>query len=217
MLGLSYFRYMIFRERENESTKCRAIQCLLGPCCAGYQQTMVWITLCIQIGVSYLYLSFAIFVSFLLIICRSGNAVIHAFQGVTTAIFHGGKSPTDPGWFMSLNMKKYCVATHGIDQAAMQCFWGCLLSVVSQVFMIMCVSEEKGRIEATMAEGDFFTKSKKKGRKGSDSSDSESDSDSSSSSDEDRPRNSRYGQQHRNQPGGGRNYMMAGGRNMLPR
>merc|ERR1719463_242167 len=133
---------------------------------------MVCTTLGVQIALSYGYLMFALILGFMVAICRGGNAVIRAFQGLIDAITAGHAN----GWFQHIDMNKYCDATKGMDTAAMQCFWGCLLSVVSQTIMLMVISEEKGRIEGTMAEGakgpmvQSKGKAKSKRREDSDSS-----------------------------------------------
>jgi hypothetical protein len=190
-LGCGCIRYYIFRERANESAKCRMFQCIIGPCCATVQQVMVWLTLTIQILVSYGYVMFAVFLKSLLFLCHSGNTVVNSFQGFLDT-YHsrqgyqaGAFSPLN--WLMNLNIEKYCMATRGMNRATMQCFTGCLLSVVAQVIMLMVVSEEKGRIEGTMAEGvqgGLFGGSAVKDKKRSSSRRSNSSSSSSSSSDD---------------------------------
>lgn len=189
LLGLSCIRNCIFRERVNETTKCRAIQCCLGPCCASYQQAMVCITLGIQIGLSYCYLMMGVFLGFLGGMCHGGDAVVTSLQGLLDT-YHsrnsyqaGSFSPVN--WLMNMNVQKYCDATRGMNEAAMQCFTGCLLTVVSQTIMLMVISEEKGRIEGTMADagmmlvGEGARGQRPKGkRRGSNSSSSSSSSDS---------------------------------------
>jgi len=212
LIGLSCIRNCIFRERQNETTKCRAIQCCLGPCCATYQQSMVAISLCIQVGLSYCYLLFGVFLGMLLGMCHGGNAVVSSFQGLLDT-YHsrnsyqaGSFSPMN--WLMNINVEKYCDATRGMDAAAMQCFTGCLLSVVSQTLMIMVISEEKGRIEGTMAEGDMLQARSKRPRGKGDAKRDYSDSESSSESDNEPDPLARYRQQ--GPAYGGRNYKTAG-------
>jgi hypothetical protein len=190
LLGLHCIRTCIFRERVNETTKCRVIQCCLGPCCATYQQAMVCVTLGIQIGLSYCYLLMGVFLGFLLGMCHGGHAVISSFQGLLddyharNSFQAGSFSPVN--WLMGINVEKYCDATRGMDEAAMQCFTGCLLSVLSQSIMLMVISEEKGRIEGTMADagmmlvGDSTSKQPRGKRRRGDSSSSSSSSGSDS-------------------------------------
>jgi len=109
---------------------------------------------------------------------------------------------------MNINVEKYCDATRGMDAAAMQCFTGCLLSVVSQTLMIMVISEEKGRIEGTMAEGDMLQARSKRPRGKGDAKRDYSDSESSSESDNEPDPLARYRQQ--GPAYGGRNYKTAG-------
>jgi hypothetical protein len=208
-MGLACIRNAVFRERVNETKWCRAIQLCLGPCCATYHQIMVAITLGVQVGLSYCYLLMGIFLGFLGGMCHGGNSVVSSFQGFLDD-YHsrnsyqaGAFSPMN--WFMDLDVAKYCDAARGLDAAAMQCFSGCALSVVSQVLMIMVISEEKGRIEGTMA--DAAMKAPSRGRKGKrrgndpDSSSSSSDSDYS-------PDPLR---QYNSNAGAGRNYKLPGG------
>lgn len=196
LLGLACIRNCIFRERVNQTTavgrccpscvgnRCRIIQCVLGPCCATYQQAMVCISLCTQVLLSYAYLGMAILLNFLLGMCKGGNAVVTSFQGFLDK-YHsynsyqaGSFSPMN--WLMNLDVEKYCDATRNTNSAAMQCFFGCILSVASQSLMLMVISEEKGRIEGTMADGDLTAISDKpRGkRRGNSSSSSSSSSDS---------------------------------------
>jgi len=214
-LGLGCCRNAIFRERENETRRCRIIQCVLGPFCATYQQIAVFITLCIQIGLSYIYLSMGILLGFLLGMCKGGNAVVSSFQGFLDT-FHsrnsyqaGSFSPMN--WLMDLNVEKYCDATRGMNATVMQCFTGCLLSVLSQALMMSVISEEKGRIEGTMAEGQIVRDTSKK-KKGKGGRDNDSDSDSSSSSSEGARNEVDPLRQYRQQSNtGGRNYKLPGG------
>jgi len=182
LLGLACFRNCIFRERQNETTKCRAIQCCLGPCCASYQQGMVAISLVLQVVLSYCYLMMGVFLGMLLGMCHGGHAVVSSFQGFLDE-YHsrnsyqsGSFSPIN--FLMNLDVAKYCDATRGMNQAAMQCFMGCALSVVSQSLMLMVISEEKGRIEGTMADGAIVGIADKKKRRTSNSSSSSSSSSS---------------------------------------
>lgn len=154
LLGSSCFRECIWRPRAGQSVKCTLLQCVLGPCSATCLQIEVWLTLGLQLAVSYIYLLSGIALAFLLGVCRAGNATVRAMQKMidenNADPNHSQWSPTN--WFMQLNVRKYCQATSGLDQAAKLCFAGCVLSVLSQVLFIMIISEEKGRIEATMAE-----------------------------------------------------------------
>merc|ERR1719352_1006479 len=121
-------------------------------------------------------------------------------------------SSTGPSnnWFMNLDMQQYCRATRGMDDAAMQCFFGCLLSVASQALMLAVISEEKGRIEGTMAEG-VFNRSAKKKRGYDDDSDTSSTS-SSDSEYESTPANPPMYYQERGHFGAkGPNYKLPGG------
>merc|ERR1719174_1229464 len=81
ILGCGCIRYYIFRETDQESTKCRIIQCILGPCCATYHQIMVWLSLMFQICISYGYILFCCMLKFLIFLCKSGNTVVESFQG----------------------------------------------------------------------------------------------------------------------------------------
>lgn len=221
LLGLSCIRYCIFRERENESAKCRAIQMCLGPCCATYHQIMVSISLGLQVGVSYFWLLFSVLLGTLLIFCKGGNTAISSLQGFFDEMH--SRNSYQPGAFnpmnafMNLNVNKYCMATRGMNHSVLQCFGGCILSVASQVLMVMVISEEKGRIEGTMAEGAIFDKTQKKKnkrRKGSSSSSS-----SSSSSDDETPKAKAGTREHdplrqyvdKVPANGGRNYKLPGG------
>jgi len=215
-LGLSCIRNCIFRERRDETAKCRLIQMCLGPCCATYQQIMVWITLAIQIGLSYAYLLLGTVMGALVSLCHGGNAVVSSFQGFldeyhSRSSFQAGAfSPMT--YLMNMDVTKYCEATKGMDEAFSQCFTGCLLSVISQVLMIMVISEEKGRIEGTMADGALVgvsaTKEGRKGRKGKRRNNVSSSSSSSSDSDVGTDPLRQYRAQGNV---GGRNYKLPGG------
>jgi len=183
LLGLPCIRGPIFRERERETTTCRLIQCCLGPCCATYQQAIVAVTLFNQIMLSYLYMGVCMTLGGLLCMCHGGNAVVSHFQGLLDT-YHsrnsyqaGSFSPVN--WLMNLNVEKYCDATRGMNESMYQLFMGCVLSVISQVLMIMVISEEKGRIEGTMADGvireDGASRSRRKRGDYSDSSSSDSE------------------------------------------
>mmetsp|Transcript_58163 Transcript_58163/g.104081 ORF Transcript_58163/g.104081 Transcript_58163/m.104081 type:complete len:307 (-) Transcript_58163:163-1083(-) len=154
-LGIGCIRQCIFRERPDESTKCQKIQCCLGPACSSVLQILVWLTLLMQIAVSYGYLMVMVYLTFLLGICKAGHSTISAFQHLIDSWRNGREAP---GWsplnlIMNMNMEKYCYATDAIKSASSKCFLGCLLSVASQVLMIAIISEEKGRIEGTLGMG----------------------------------------------------------------
>jgi len=213
LVGLACIRSCIFRERVNETNKCRAIQCCLGPCCATYQQAMVTISLCVQIGLSYCYLLFGVFLGFLLSMCHGGHSVISSFQGLLDT-YHGRNSYqagsfSPMNWLMNINVVKYCDATRGMNDAAMQCFTGCLLSVASQTLMLMVISEEKGRIEGTMADDMMKTTGSQKRPRGKRALDDSSSSSSESEGDANDPLR-QYRQQSSNNYGGGRNYKLPG-------
>jgi len=218
--GISCIREFIFRGRADETNKCRAIQCVLGPLCATYQQGAVWLTLALQIMVSYGYLMFAMMLWVFMSMCHSGNAVVSSFQGFLDT-YHsrnlyqsGSFSPIN--WFMNLEVEKYCNATVDMNASVKQVFIGCLLSVCSQTLMLMVVSEEKGRIEGTMAEvaaastgGEKKGKKGKRRRRGRDDSPSSS---SSSSSDESTPRTDPLlNYKTASAPMAGRSYRLPGG------
>jgi hypothetical protein len=221
LLGISCIRECIFRQQENESNKCRAIQCILGPLCATYQQAVVWLSLALQIMVSYAYVMFSMMLWIFMSLCGSGNAVVNSFQGfLDTYHSRGGyqaNSFSPVNWFMGLEMDKYCHASSELNASVKQVFIGCLLSVCSQTLMLMVVSEEKGRIEGTMAEMKPATGADKKGdkrrrrrREGS-SYDSQSDS---SSSDDSTPRmrtDPLMQYKSASYPMAGRNYKLPGG------
>eukprot|EP00427_Karlodinium_veneficum_P007153 CAMPEP_0169091394 /NCGR_PEP_ID=MMETSP1015-20121227/16337_1 /TAXON_ID=342587 /ORGANISM="Karlodinium micrum, Strain CCMP2283" /LENGTH=111 /DNA_ID=CAMNT_0009151879 /DNA_START=651 /DNA_END=986 /DNA_ORIENTATION=- len=102
-----------------------------------------------------------------------------------------------------------------MSSSVKQVFVGCLLSVCSQSLMLMVVSEEKGRIEGTLAEvtagsqGGDPKRSKGKRRRGRDDNDSPS---SSSSSDDSTPRtNPLLNYKTASVPTAGRNYRLPGG------
>jgi len=185
ILGLACVREMIFREREKESKRCRIIQCCLGNCFATYSQFAVTSTLCLQVGLSYAYLLFSICLGILVGMCNGGNAVIRVFQELLDTFSQSGgatKGWSPFNWFMNVDIEQYRLATHGMESAAMQCFVGCLLSVASQALMLIVISEEKGRIEGTMAEGAWNPSLKSKKRR---TDDDDSDASSTSSSDSD--------------------------------
>jgi len=219
LIGLACIRNLIFRERQVETAWCRGIQCVAGPFCATYQQIVVFITLANQIMLSYIFIVMSISLGGLNLVCQGGNSMISSLQGMIDKM-HGGASSSyqagsmsPSGWFMNLDVEKYCDATKGINAATMQCFTGCLLSVLSQALMIMVISEEKGRIEGTMAEGQLVKAQQQKQKKRN-GSDSDSDSSSSSSSGSDTPRagQTKPLQQYRGGSVAGRNYKLPGGR-----
>jgi hypothetical protein len=220
-LGCPCIRYWLFRERpsDEETPKWRFIQIMLGPCCATFWQVAVWLTLCIQLAVSYAYLVGSMLLWAVGSACRGGDAVIKALHHFMHKL--KGEDLADVA---ASNLSKWCEATHGIDDAAMQCFWGCLLSVVSQVLMIMIVSEEKGRIEGTMAEGvqtdpglistlnEKRKRRKAKANRRGDGSDSDSSSSGSSSSGaSSRAKTRPLMPISSSNPSGGRNYKLPGG------
>lgn len=215
-VGLACCRNAIFRERVNETRKCRIIQCVVGPCCATYQQIVIFVTLVNQAALSYVYLMMTVYLGMLLGVCRAGHSVVSSFQGFAddfTAQSSYQKSGWSPlNWLSGVNVEKYCNATSHMSVAATQCFWGCLLSVLSQAMMLMVISEEKGRIEGTMADGAMIAdssapvKSQRRPRGRDDS-----DSDSSSGSSSDRPYENDPLKQYKGATSGGRNYKLPGG------
>lgn len=212
LIGLACVRNLIFRERAVETRTCRIIQCVAGPFCATYQQIMVFLTLANQIMLSYIFICMSISLAGLNIVCQGGNDMISSLQGIFDKSAGSSSYSASPtSWFQSINVEKYCDATKGMNAAARQCFTGCLLSVLSQALMIMVVSEEKGRIEGTMAEGQRVKPSTKKKRNDSDS-DSDSSSSSSSGSDTPRAGQTKPLQQYRGGSAAGRNYKLPGGR-----
>lgn len=152
-------REYLFRERETERLRIRALQICMGPCCSSGCQVMVWITILLQVGLSYVYLLSGIFLRFLVGICTGGDAVISSFQGLLDSFTKNWAYQDDPwsplNWFMGMDIEKYCVATQGASTATLTCFTGCLLSVFSQVLMMSVISEEKGRIESTFEDTSY--------------------------------------------------------------
>lgn len=216
LVGLACIRNLIFRQREVETSQCRIIQCVAGPFCATYQQIVVFLTLANQIMLSYIFIVMSISLGGLNLICQGGNSMISSLQGILDKMHGSGGSyqagsMSPSSWFANLNVEKYCDATQGMNAAAMQCFTGCLLSVLSQALMIMVISEEKGRIEGTMAEGQLVKAQKKKKKRNSSDSDSDSSS-SSSGSDTPRAGQTKPLQQYRGGSAAGRNYKLPGGR-----
>lgn len=179
-LGTACIREKIWRERAGESNKERAIQLCVGPCCATVLQTALFATLALQIGVSYIYLLVACVMAFLNSICHAGERFISMFQG-TVNEYNAGHPMHDSwnpmNWFITLKMEQFCYGTRGLDEASKTCFWACVLTTVSQVLMMIVISEEKGRIEATMNEDYGITQGKKVAPKNDDASSSSSDSD----------------------------------------
>jgi len=211
LVGLACIRNLIFRERENQTKTMRIIQCAAGPFCSTYQQIVVFLTLANQIMLSYIFIVMSISLAGLTMVCQGGNHMITSLQGIFDKMHgsSGSYSASPTSWFQSINVEKYCDATKGMNDAARQCFTGCLLSVLSQALMIMVISEEKGRIEGTMAEGQSVRAAKKKRR-----NDSDTDSSSSSSSGGNTPRagQTKPLQQYRGGSTAARNYKLPGGR-----
>lgn len=221
LVGISCIREYIFRNRGDGDNKCQGLQCILGPLCATYQQGVVWLTLALQVLVSYGYVMFSFMLWILMSMCHSGHAVMNSFQGVLDT-YHArnsyqANSFSPVNWIMNVNMEKYCHATEDLKASVKQVFVGCLLSVVSQSLMLMVVSEEKGRIEGTMAEASAPTSNsgKEKGKRGRSKRDRSLSFSSSSSSSSGSPRtnpllHSNAGSSF-SPPSGGRNYRLPGG------
>jgi len=224
LLGISCIREAIFRNRADATRKCKALQCCLGPLCATYQQIAVWLTLALQVMVSYAILLFAFVLWLLMSMCHSGNAVVSSFQGFLDT-YHsrnsfqaGSFSPIN--WLMNVDLEKYCHATHDINASVKQVFIGCILSVGAQSLMLMVVSEEKGRIEGTMAEvlpgdgkgskGTERREKRKHGRRNRRDASLSSSSSSSSSSGESPRTDPLLQYKSASAPMGGRSYRMPG-------
>jgi len=181
----------------------------IGPCCATILQTMLFFSLATQIGVSYLYLVVACVMAFLLSICHAGESFMSMFQGTVNEYNaehpeHNAWNPMN--WFITLKMEEFCYGTRGLDEASKTCFWACVLTTISQVLMMIVISEEKGRIEATMNE-DYGISNKVAVKK--------DDAEESSSSDSDYEADPLVKfKKKKNAPqarGGGRNYRLPGG------
>lgn len=217
ILGVGCIRECIFRERPDESSRCKKIQCCLGPACSTILQVLVWVTLMLQVMTSYGYLIVMVYLTFLLGICKAGHATVSSFQNLINAWRNGRQPAWSPlNMIMDVNMNKYCLATNAVKSASSKCFLGCILSVASQVLMIAVISEEKGRIAGTLGMGEQGSESRVikgvavKGSKDDDSSSSGSDYEATPPAPDPLAKFRRAGGPS-GVPAGGRNYKLPGG------
>lgn len=208
-LGSGCIRDRIWSSKDDDTKKSEAIKLCVGPCCATILQLMLFSTLATQIGVSYIYLLIACLMTFLIGICKAGHRITTMFQSTVNEFdaSHPEHDSWNPmNWFITLKMEHFCRGTRGLNEAAMVCFWACVLTTVSQVLMLIVISEEKGRIEATMNE--VGAGGSKKVAVGDDSDEGESSTDSDYEAD---PLVKYRKSNNKSQQPGGRNYKLPGG------
>lgn len=143
--------------------KCRYCQCCLGSSFfALFMQLATCATVISQVVFANGYLILDIALGFLNGFCRGGDTVIARFQALLDSYAENMQSDyqeqkwSPVNWFVYVDVNTYCLATASLGDAAHKVFVGCSVAVISQLLMLMVVSEEKGRFAGHPVQDDHY-------------------------------------------------------------
>jgi hypothetical protein len=122
----------------------KSLQFCAGPCSANIVQTLVWITLLMQLALSYIFLLIWVLLFTVSGICGASKSAI---DSATDLISQLNATKEDFGFDISqLNIDQYCKAGSTFASAGMYYFLGCVITVVSQAWMLSFLAKNKERI-----------------------------------------------------------------------
>lgn len=130
---------------------CRSC-CRVQTCMSWYfvrpVQGLLYLTLAVQLLLSFVFIVATVVVSMLNGVCDAGGDAITHLQDLTKFMHVNGKDRASWSWASHLNVKEYCSVMGDTDSSCMLLLVSCLAVILGQAPMMACLSWSRERVRA---------------------------------------------------------------------